>query len=148
MLEPKEVVLKTQSGEERTYTISKFPAIAGREIIAQYPVSAIPKIGEYKTNEELMLKLMAFVSVPTDGGEIKLTSRALVENHVPDWETLVKLEKSMIEYNCSFFGNGKSLNFLEGLAEKGLASVVEMLTGLLAQSLQVDKPLTPSSKKK
>lgn len=102
----------------KVYILSKFPAIAGREIIAKYPVANMPKLGEYGVSEETMLKLMAFVAVRTDGGELKLSTRALVDSHVSSWETLAKIEWSMMEYNCSFFQNGKVSTFLEGLSQK------------------------------
>ncbi|KAF9396647.1 hypothetical protein CPC16_010966 [Podila verticillata] len=70
LLEPKEITIKTMAGEDRTYILSKFPAIAGREIVSQYPISAVPKLGDYKINEALMLKIMGFVAVPADNGKI------------------------------------------------------------------------------
>ena len=67
MLQPKAITLKTQGGEDREFTISKFPAVAGREIIAKYPISSMPKLGDYDVNEATMLKLMAYVSVNAGG---------------------------------------------------------------------------------
>ena len=148
MIEPKEVTVKTQTGDERIYTIHKFPAMAGREIITQYPVTAAPKIGDYKANQEMMLKLMAYVTVMAGDQPMPLGSQAAIDNHVPDWQTLMKLEKEVLEYNCSFFAQGKLLVFLEGLAAQALPSIIKTLTDSLQQSLQVDKPVTKTSKKK
>jgi len=140
MIEPKEVTIETQGGESRTYVLSKFPAIQGREIIAKYPLSAMPKLGDYAVNEETMLKLMAFVAVPQDGREpLKLTTRALVDNHVPDWETLARIEFSMMEYNVSFFGNGKGSTFLEAITQKAQQFLSKTLTDLSAQYSQKAK---------
>lgn len=140
MIEPKEVTIETQGGESRTYVLSKFPAIQGREIIAKYPLSAMPKLGDYAVNEETMLKLMAFVAVPQDGREpLKLTTRALVDNHVPDWETLARIEFSMMEYNVSFFGNGKGSTFLEAITLKAQQFLSKTLTDLSAQYSQKAK---------
>ena len=96
MIEPKEIQY-----DEKTYVISKFPAIAGREILTQYPITGAPVIGNYKANEELMLKVMSFVGVKLDGIPIpmKLETKILIDNHVKSWETLMKLEKDMIIYN-------------------------------------------------
>ena len=56
-----------------------------------------------------MLKLMCFVAVPIEGTTpIRLMTRELVDNHAGDWETLVKIEKEMMEYNCSFFKEGRA----------------------------------------
>lgn len=139
MLEPKEITVQTQKGEDKVFILSKFPAVAGREIVAKYPVSAMPKLGDYAVNEETMLKLMTYVSVPTDGGSLALSTRALVDNHVPDWETLAKLEWAMMEYNCSFFGNGRASSFFEGIAQKLQQFLMKTLTDSLAQSSQKTK---------
>lgn len=141
LLQPKEIEILDGSGVLRKFIISKFPAIAGREIIMKYPLSSIPKVGDYAINEETMLKLMAYVAVqPTPDMEpIKLTTRSLIDNHVPDWECLSKIEIAMIEYNCSFFQNGMAAIFLESLKLKFQDVVLNTLTGFFQQSLQKEK---------
>ena len=140
MLQTKEITLAGQDGVERTYVLSKFPAVAGREIVTQYPLTAMPKIGDYATNQALMLKVMAFVGVPREGGEpLPLTTRALVENHVPDWELLARLEWAMMEYNVSFFSKGLSSISWEDIAAKVQPLISQMLTAGSAQSSGVDK---------
>jgi hypothetical protein len=141
MIEPKEIPLKGQDGKTRTYIISKFPAIQGREIVTKYPVSNLPKLGEYQQSEETMLKLMAFVQVVPDGGSpIALTTRALVDNHVPDWEVLARLEYAMLEHNCSFFGNGLNSASFESIARKAVEWITKTLMASSPQSSQTDKP--------
>ncbi len=140
LIQPKEAQIVTQSGEKKTYILSKFPAIEGREIVMQYPVSAMPRIGDYGVNQEVMLKLMAFVAVDMPQGYLALNSKTLVNNHIPDWETLAKLEAAMMEYNCSFFQNGKTSSFLEGIEAKARALITSMLMDLSAQSSVQAKP--------
>lgn len=132
LLQPKEVQIKTAAGDERTYILSKFPAVAGREIVAKYPLSGMPKLGDYAVNEETMLKLMGFVGVPNGEGVLQLSTRALVDNHVPDWETLARLEIAMMEYNVSFFSNGRASGFFERIAE----NLPKLITKILTDSLQ------------
>lgn len=97
MLEPKRVLIKAGDGTEREFVISKFPALAGREIVTQYLPTAAPKVGEYAANEALVVKMMAFVAaIGSDGSEIRLTTRALIDNHVPDFEALMRLEATML----------------------------------------------------
>jgi hypothetical protein len=134
MLQPKEILIKTMDGDERTYVISKFPAVAGREILTQYPLTAMPKIGEYASNEALMLKMMGYAAVPTQNPDrpLRLSTRALVDNHVPDWETLARLELAIIDYNCSFFRDGRTSAFFAGLGTKAASKLTEILTGLSA----------------
>ena len=133
MIEPLDKEFTLGDGTKKTFVISKFPAIAGREIVTQYPVTGAPKIGEYKTNETLMLKLMAFVGVRHESGVISLATAELVNNHVPDFETLLKIEWAMMEYNCSFFRNGSALRSLDSLKAKFRTSISKTLTELLGQ---------------
>ncbi len=75
---------------------------------------------------------------------IALATRELINNHVPDWETLARLEWAVMEYNCSFFANGKVSNFLDDLLEKLPASILSILTPLLEQYSQNDTPPSES----
>ena len=145
MIQPKEITIETQDGKARTFVLSKFPAIQGREIIAKYPLSAMPKLGDYEVNEETMLKLMSFVAVPRETGEpLRLTTRALVDNHVGDWETLARVEMAMMEYNCSFFGNGQASTFFEVIARKAHVLISQTLMDLSAQSSPKKSPRSKS----
>jgi len=146
LLKPKEVTILDRDGESHTYIISRIPAIPGRELVTQYPLTAAPKVGDYAMNEALMLKLMCYVGVPRDsGGPLLLSTRELVNNHVPDWEALAKLEMAMMEYNVSFFGNGKALGFLEAIAAKAQVLLSQTLTDLSGRSSPVAKPPSKNS---
>jgi hypothetical protein len=125
MLEPKEL-------EGTKYILSKFPATVGREIILQYPTSALPKVGDYATNEALMIKIMSYVGVTIEGREEPLTlkTRALIDNHVPDAETLMKLEWAMMNHNFSFFGNGSLSGILDRVAAQAVKLIQKTLTDL------------------
>lgn len=135
LLQPKDVEIGGKS-----FVLSKFPAVAGREIVTQYPLTAIPKVGEYKSNEAVMMKLMAYVGVRAGDRVIPLTTRELIDNHVADWETLAQIEVGMLEYNCSFFGDGRASTFFEGIAQKVKVFLSQTLTDSLAQSSQAGKP--------
>jgi hypothetical protein len=140
LLRPKPTPIKTQDDGEKVFVLSKFPAVAGREIVTKYPLSNMPKLGEYAVSEETMLKLMAFVGVDMGGGNIvTLSTRAMVDNHVPDFECLMRLEWSMLEYNVSFFAQGLNSDFFANIRAKAPAWISRMWTDLLAQSSQVAK---------
>lgn len=129
LIQPKEIEING-----KTYRISKFPATVGREIVAKYPVSNMPKLGDYKVSEEVMIKLMNYVEVVLPERSIRLSTRELIDNHVPDWEVLAKLEWEMLQYNCSFLTDGKSLSFLEKLARLAEQKISEILTASLGKS--------------
>lgn len=135
MIEPKEIEI-----DGRVYTISKFPAVAGREIVSRYTASGLPKIGDYKTNEETMLKLMGYVFVMAGEKLLPLSTRALIDNHVASWETLAKIEIEVMEYNVSFFSVGKISNLLSDFAQKLPTLVSKILMDLSVQSSQTEKP--------
>lgn len=147
LLEPELLELKDMSGTVRKFYISKFPAIAGREIVTKYPLSNIPKLGEYQQSEDVMLKLMTFVEAETPGGDrIALSSKALIDNHAGDWETLAKVEFAMLEKNTSFFKKGLNSDFLGSIGQKVGTWIIQTLIPSLAQSLQAAKPPTGNSK--
>jgi hypothetical protein len=140
MIKPKEFEIGG-----KTYILSKFPATDGREIVTQYVSSGLPKIGDYKRNEELMYKLMCFVAVKLDSGPLLLTTKALVNNHCEDFEILMKIEAAMMDYNCSFFRDGRASTFLDGIAQKALALITKILTASSVQSSpMVKQPSTNS----
>lgn len=140
LIQPKEFEVTTQAGDVKTFILSKFPAVQGREIVAKYPLSAVPKLGDYAVNEETMLKLMAFVATPRESGEpLRLSTRALVDNHVADWETLARIECAMLEYNVSFFGNGRASSLLQSFAQRAQQLILSTLTDLSGQLSRRDK---------
>lgn len=135
LIEPKDVEI-----DSKQFILSKFPAIAGREIIANYPLSGLPKIGDYKANEEMMYKLMKYVGVRINDTVILLNTPALINNHAGNWETLAKIEVAMMEYNCSFFQNGRVSTFLNDTVQNVPKWIIKILTALSQQLSQTEKP--------
>ena len=145
MLEPRQFTCKDQNGNDRTYTLSKFDCISGREIVSKYPVSNLPKLGEYQISQEIMLKLMTFVYVDINGNPMPLSNATLITNHVPDWEVLAKIEREMLSYNCSFFQNGKGLTSLAELFQKAAEWTSKISTASLVQLFQQIKQHSTNS---
>ncbi len=136
MIEPKEVIV-----EGKQFIIHKFPALAGREIMTQYPISDIPKGDEYKVHEALVLKMMAFVGVKIEGAStpLMLTTRELIDNHVTSWSMCIGIERAIAEYNSGFFPDGRPSTFLEDIAQKLISSITKTSTDLSEQSSIVEK---------
>lgn len=140
LLEPKEMEFTLQNGTVKTFILSKFPAIQGREIVTQYPLTAAPKVGDYKSNEALMLKVLSFVAVKLPEREpLRLSTMELINNHVGDYETLLRIEYAMMEHNCSFFGNGALSGFLDSMGARVNTLISQMLTTLSQRSSASDK---------
>ena len=149
LIKPKEITVIDSDRQQHTFIISRLPATIGREILAKYPLSNAPKIGDYEVSKEAMLKVMAYVAVEKEGQEIYLKTSTLIDNHVPDGEALIRLELEMLKYNTSFFGNGGSQNFLQYLLGKlsgSLPSIIKTLMASLPSSSQPASPLSQNSK--
>lgn len=151
LLEPKEVEIKIDAfdadGNQLTkpYIISKFPTVDGRAIMAQYVTSALPKMGEYKTNEETMFKVMNYVAITQpSGAQQRLSTRAMIDNSVDSWETCLRIEWAMLEYNCSFFRDGRALNFLMGFVPRLKPWISKMSILSSGQSSEPNKQPTPN----
>lgn len=146
LLQPWDYPCELPGGGEKVFVLSKFPAIAGREIIAKYPLSSVPKLGEYAVNEETMLKLMSYVGIRNaDGSVTRLATRDLIDAHCASWEVLARVEYEMLKGNCSFFADGRASTFLQGLAQLFTQSLTKMSMGLLDQLSQVEKQRSTNS---
>lgn len=140
LIKPKDVEVTDIDGKMVNVRISRLPATVGREILVQYLPSAMPKIGDYVVNEAMMLKLMAYVAIiDGEGNAIQLVNKTLIDNHIPDWQTLAAIEVEMLRYNTDFFDNGKISNFFEAIKMKAQALISKMLTDSLAQSSKENK---------
>lgn len=128
LLSPKEIVLANLEGEEKTFIISKIPAVPSREIAACYLPSALPKIGDYKLNEQMFFKMMKYVEVISGDANIRLTTPELINNHV-DFRQASYLEKEMVMHNYGFFLQGTVSTFFEDFIKKGQALISKISTG-------------------
>lgn len=131
----------------KTYVLTKIPAIEGREILTQYPISAVPKVGDYKTNEVLMYKLLSYVGVRVDtmATPLMLSDKNLINNHVSNAVVLMTLEKEMLDYNFGFFFREKVSTFLGVIDQKLPTWITKILMGLSEQSQKAkEQPSTNS----
>lgn len=150
LIKPKEIEIEDLDGNKHKFKISRFDAISGREIVAQYPTANAPKVGSYQLSDELMRKAMTYVAVEIDGKDVRLTTRDLINNYVPDTTVLLRLEFALMEYNTNFFGNGSNSGFLNFIIKKllaGLSENFQTLMGSLPSSLQKDSQHTANSKR-
>ena len=88
---------------------------------------------QYNENEKIMLKALSYVErIIEDGSTIRLTTAALVDNHVPDAECLMRLEKELLQHNFSFFEK-----FLSSVSSGGfMQNLVKLIMSTLTHSLQ------------
>lgn len=138
MLDEKEEII-----DGKKFILSHFPATVGREIFLTLPVANMPKIGDYKSSEDVMLKIMSYVQVElTAGGRTAkqaLSNIDLINNHVPNAEMLLKIERAMLAYNYDFFSSGRAWTLLDQIVEIGGKLFTQMLTALSDSSSQAGK---------
>jgi len=148
-IKPKEIQITDLDGEVKTFIVSRFPATVGREILAKYPVANTPKLGDYGVSTDAMKLLMKYVAVPReDGNHLPLSTNDLINNHVPDGQTLIKLEFEMLRYNTDFFGKGSSQDLVGSLIRKYLPLITSTLMDSLPPSLQQALQVKQSSKQR
>ena len=128
LLEPKPYTSR-HSGE---FILSKFNCVDGREIMLNYPILNLPKIGDYLQGEKLMYKLMSFVEKVTPERNIRLENPMLVKQHVKYWSDLILIEWEMLKYNFDFLETGELSTFLQMLSAQVDKKATQILTGLSA----------------
>lgn len=143
LIKPIDREIADLDGVIRNYRIGRFPAIVGLEIIAKVPSNIASLKNQMPHLRELVLQMMQFVAVdiPLDDGgtqEMRLSTSALVDNHVPDGETLLRLCFEVMRHNTSFFGQGGQ-SILDYLLEK-LTDSLPKITQTLAESFRSLSP--------
>jgi len=119
LIKPKLIEITNIDGNILKFNIGRIPAIDGREILVGYPSSLIPKVGEYKENQALMIKLLSFVEgFNADDEPIALNNYHVINTYVTDTTTLMLLEKEMFAYNFPFLKFEKSKGLLSSMASK------------------------------
>ncbi len=148
LINPKQVTIIDLDGNELIFNISRIPAIAAREFITQYPTTAIPKIGDYQANEELMIKMMKYIEIVKGDQEIRLITSDLINNHVPDGESLMKLEAAMLNENTNFLNIGRVSKELNGFSANIKQFITQTLTSFAASSSPKSRRRSKNSAKK
>ena len=120
------------------FIISKMPCTVAQEVIFKLPTGLVPLISNFSQAEDMAYKMLGYCErVYTDGrANVPLISKVIIDNHVPDFNTLIQLENECLKYNYDFFESGKLLNFLKEGACLAESRVSEILTDLLDKYLQ------------
>lgn len=142
LLEPKEVEINGNK-----FIIGKMPCTVAQEVIFSLPNGLIPIISEFKKAEDQALKMLSYCErVYSDGRSVPLISKAIIDNHIPDFDTLIKLEYECLEYNYSFFSDGRALSFLNRGVSLAKSNVSEILTDLLGKLSHLAEQRSGNSK--
>ncbi len=139
MIKPKDISVVDIDGVEKKYIITRFPATIGMEILYRLPASGIPKIGDFEQLKEVRDDIFKHVYAITENGEIALTTKALIDNHITDGETAYKVMGAMLTYNFQSVGKLTSSGFYDLISEKLLDTARTLLRGLSQQSSPKNK---------
>lgn len=144
MLKPKEFKVVDIDGDERTFTLTRFPATIGMEIFYRLPMSAVPKIGDFEALKDVRNDIFKYVYVEANGNPIPLSTTALIDNHTNDAETALKIIGAMLQHNFSFFQKGTISAFFDNIAAKVPDMAQKILTQLSPVLSKQNKPRSKS----
>lgn len=123
LLEPLEITIN-----ECKFIISKMPCTVAQEVLINLPQGLIPLLAEFSKYEQYIFKMLSYCERVYDDKEaVPLISKTIIDNNIPDFDTLYKLEWECINYNYDFFKDGRALTFLN----EGLSLVKSNLTEIL-----------------
>lgn len=136
LLEPKQIDINGYK-----FIISKMPCTVAQEVILRLPSGLIPMLNNFDISQEMAFKMLSYCQrVHADGRSVPLISKEIIDNQVPNFQTLLQLEQECMTYNYDFFANGKLLDFLSkgvSLVEsKASAILTDLLDKLLLQEKQ------------
>jgi hypothetical protein len=146
LLEPKLIEINGHK-----FIISKMPCTVAQEVVLKLPAGFIPMVSNFAQSQEMAFKMLSYCErVYSDGrANVPLISKEIIDNHVPDFNTLVQLEYECINYNYDFFAQGKVWDFLNkglSLAEsKASAILTDLLDKLLSAGVQLSTNLEQST---
>ena len=136
LLSPKEVTINGCR-----FLISRMPCMTAQEVIVRIPAGILPLINQYTISEEMVVKMLSCCQrMYDDKPNVPLISKEIINNHVPDFDTLLQLENECLKYNYDFFNQGKVLTFLAQGLSRVESSLSGILTDLLDKLLQAEKP--------
>lgn len=132
LIDPKDITLTDTKGVDHHYRISRIPYLdGGREVCSQFETTAQAVTGNYAENEKLAEKMFKYVAViMEDGRELQLTTRQMINNHIPDFTTGILLEEEMVSHNLGFSLAGKVQKSHQDLS----ASIKQWITSILTPS--------------
>jgi len=154
MLNEEIVEIEGKDGAVRKFALYDIPYLdGGREVATQFMSTAfmstaMPKVVDYSKNEDLAAKMFKYIAVvQADGVKLPLSTKDLVNNHVPDFITGIKLEEAMLKKQLGFSVAGKLREFQQGWKDQLPELISTIMTQLQAASSPPAKPRSKSSKK-
>ena len=115
-----EIEIGSQGADVKKFTVHKFPALKGRDIVLAYPLAMLSQSASLEKNTEAMRKLMCFVSV----NGVFLTTDELIDEYVGDWFELIQIEFQALKFNCSFLSELDMIGAVKMSASEFIAKLI------------------------
>lgn len=140
LIDPIEKSIEDSNGKTKIFRIGKVPYLdGGRQICSQYITTAAPKIGDYQQNEDLARIMFKYIEVvDSSGSAIRLLTDDLVNSHITDFVTGIKLEAAALEHNLGFTLAGQLSEYRQSWLEKIPGVITKIVTALQPQSRSQD----------
>lgn len=124
------------------FVISKMPCTVAQEVIFKLPTGFLPMLDKFTESQEMAFKMLSYCERVYSDRNVPLISQAVIDNHVPDFQTLLQLEQECLQYNYAFFEKGKLFDFLNKAVCHVESRASGILTDLLDKLLQAGLPPT------
>jgi hypothetical protein len=117
----------------RYYRVHRMDVFDTREVCMTYPINLVPKVGEYKNNENMFRLLMKYVEVKVGDQWVRLDNDEVIRQNVPPMVSF-ELEKEVVDLTTGFFSSGKLQDYTSDILAYLMQNVIITLMKSLEQS--------------
>lgn len=117
----------------RHYRVHRMDVFDTREVCMTYPINLVPKVGEYKNNENMFRLLMKYVEVKVGDQWVRLDNDEVIRQNVPPMVSF-ELEKEVVDLTTGFFSSGKLQDYTSDILAYLMQNVIITLMKSLEQS--------------
>ena len=143
LIKAEQVTVKDLDGNEHNFNVGRFPAIRGALLLKRLIPTGKDIFQGEDGNFERDLKDVLYYANKflDDGDEVPLITGAMIDNHVPDGETAIKLALLVLNHNTNFMSPENQLAIRNkimqalGLSSTKISTVFADLLSQMAERL-------------
>lgn len=126
----------------KRYRVKSMDVFDARRVAYEFPITMMPRIGDYAENEKLFRLLMKYVEVEISPNNWQaLTTDELIRQHVSP-KDFARLEREVVDFTTGFFSDGNASNIVLTIGEFIIERITKTLMVLSAEFLKADKQLS------
>lgn len=143
LIEPKQIEIRSQiHNVTKKYQIGYYTTMEGAELISMAVEALAIGMKTSKDNfgtfskqvPELANRMCSYVEAESNGHWVRLSTPDLIDNHVPDYEVLMKLMWEVHDYNAKSLKSGVLFQKCLTLTQGAESQLTKILTGLSGSS--------------